>query len=85
MADVKDYLKSQLCTKLPVPDKLFTGQTIIVTGSNVGYVCLLWPLILRDCRHRILETYRLENFSVSEQFGHWDFWNISPNPILIFL
>jgi len=38
MGDVKDFYKSQLYTKIPVPDKLFTGQTIIVTGSNVGYV-----------------------------------------------
>jgi len=29
------FLKSQF-TKLPYPDKKFTGQTVIVTGSNVG-------------------------------------------------
>lgn len=32
----KQYLKSQLLTTLPVPTKSFTGQTIIVTGSNTG-------------------------------------------------
>lgn len=33
---IKQYLKSQLRTTLPVPNKSFTGQTIIVTGSNTG-------------------------------------------------
>lgn len=33
---VKQYLKSQLLTKLPIPTKSFTGQTVIVTGSNTG-------------------------------------------------
>lgn len=33
---IKDYLKSQLLTRLPVPTKLFTGQTVIVTGANTG-------------------------------------------------
>lgn len=33
---IKQYLKSQLLTTLPVPTKSFTGQTIIVTGSNTG-------------------------------------------------
>lgn len=33
---IKQYLKSQLRTTLPVPTKSFTGQTIIVTGSNTG-------------------------------------------------
>ena len=31
-----DFLRSQVLTKLPYPTKKFTGQTIIVTGSNVG-------------------------------------------------
>jgi retinol dehydrogenase-12 len=30
------FLYSQLFVTLPVPDKDFTGQTIIVTGSNTG-------------------------------------------------
>lgn len=34
--DTKQFLQSQLCVTLPVPSKRFTGQTIIVTGSNVG-------------------------------------------------
>ncbi|KAK3353913.1 putative short-chain dehydrogenase/reductase family protein [Lasiosphaeria hispida] len=33
---VKDYLKGQLCVTLPVSTRKWTGQTIIVTGSNVG-------------------------------------------------
>lgn len=33
---VKQYLKSQLLTNLPISTKSFTGQTIIVTGSNTG-------------------------------------------------
>jgi retinol dehydrogenase-12 len=31
-----DYLHSHLFVKLPSPKKAFTGQTIIVTGSNTG-------------------------------------------------
>ncbi|KAH8649110.1 putative short-chain dehydrogenase/reductase family protein [Xylariales sp. PMI_506] len=34
--DAVDFFRSQLCVKLPSPTKLYTGQTIIVTGSNVG-------------------------------------------------
>ncbi len=30
------FLKSQCCVRLPYPEHKFTGQTIIVTGSNVG-------------------------------------------------
>lgn len=30
------FLKSQLCTKLPYPTSDFSGQTIIITGSNTG-------------------------------------------------
>jgi retinol dehydrogenase 12 len=30
------YLHAQMIAKLPYPTKLFTNQTIIVTGSNVG-------------------------------------------------
>jgi retinol dehydrogenase-12 len=30
------FLKSQLFTHLPYPSTSFTGQTIIITGSNVG-------------------------------------------------
>lgn len=33
---IKQYLKSQLLTKLPIPTKSFTGQTVIITGSNTG-------------------------------------------------
>lgn len=33
---IKQYLKSQLLTTLPVPTKSFAGQTIIITGSNTG-------------------------------------------------
>jgi len=33
---IKQYLKSQLVTTLPTPTKSFTGQTIIITGSNTG-------------------------------------------------
>lgn len=33
---IKQYLKSQLLTRLPTPTKSFTGQTIIITGSNTG-------------------------------------------------
>lgn len=33
---IKQYLKSQLLTTIPIPTKSFTGQTIIVTGSNTG-------------------------------------------------
>lgn len=33
---IKQYLKSQLFTNLPISTKSFTGQTIIVTGSNTG-------------------------------------------------
>lgn len=33
---IKQYLKSQLITKLPIPTKSFAGQTVIVTGSNTG-------------------------------------------------
>ncbi|KAK2609684.1 hypothetical protein N8I77_003174 [Diaporthe amygdali] len=32
----KQFLKSQLLTHLPTPAKRFTGQTIIITGSNTG-------------------------------------------------
>lgn len=35
-ARTKQYLKSQLLTKLPIPTKSFAGQTVIVTGSNTG-------------------------------------------------
>lgn len=31
-----EFLQSQLFTEVPVPTKKFTGQTIIVTGSNTG-------------------------------------------------
>ncbi|KAF3397087.1 Short chain dehydrogenase yanD [Talaromyces pinophilus] len=34
--DVAGFFRSQLCVKLPVPTKQYTGQTVIVTGSNVG-------------------------------------------------
>lgn len=30
------FLKSQFFTKLPYPDWNFTGQTVIITGSNTG-------------------------------------------------
>ena len=30
------YIHSQLCVKIPYPTKLFTNQTIIVTGSSTG-------------------------------------------------
>lgn len=36
LSDVKQYLNSQLHVKLPIPTTSFTGQTIIVTGSNTG-------------------------------------------------
>lgn len=36
MASVRDYVHSQTCVTMPVPKAKFTGQTIIVTGSNVG-------------------------------------------------
>ncbi|KAH7305942.1 putative short-chain dehydrogenase/reductase family protein [Stachybotrys elegans] len=32
----KDFLRSQLLVKLPVPTKSFAGKTVIVTGSNTG-------------------------------------------------
>ena len=34
--DPLSFFRSQLCVKLPVPTKQFSGQTIIVTGANVG-------------------------------------------------
>lgn len=34
--DFVGFLRSQLCVELPVPTKKYTGQTVIVTGSNVG-------------------------------------------------
>jgi retinol dehydrogenase 12 len=34
--DVSGFFRSQLCVKLPVPTKQFSGQTVIVTGANVG-------------------------------------------------
>ena len=36
MVRIVDFLRSQVLTKLPYPTRKFTGQTIIVTGSNVG-------------------------------------------------
>lgn len=33
---IKQYLRSQLFTTLPVPSRSFKGQTIIITGSNTG-------------------------------------------------
>ncbi|KAI8298954.1 Short chain dehydrogenase atnD [Colletotrichum sp. SAR11_240] len=36
MPSVVEFLQSQLFTEVPVPAKKFTGQTIIVTGSNTG-------------------------------------------------
>jgi retinol dehydrogenase-12 len=36
MSTPPGFFKSQVLTKLPYPTKKFTGQTIIVTGSNVG-------------------------------------------------
>ncbi|KAK0736254.1 hypothetical protein B0T21DRAFT_289370 [Apiosordaria backusii] len=30
------YIRNQLCADLPIPTKSYTGQTVIVTGSNVG-------------------------------------------------
>ncbi|KAF2871560.1 hypothetical protein BDV95DRAFT_572280 [Massariosphaeria phaeospora] len=36
MGFVLQFLKSQLFTKLPYPTSDFTGQTIIITGSNTG-------------------------------------------------
>lgn len=33
---IKQYVKSQLLTTLPVPIKSFKGQTVIITGSNTG-------------------------------------------------
>lgn len=30
------FLRSQLFTKLPYPNSIFAGQTVIVTGSNTG-------------------------------------------------
>lgn len=32
----KAFLHSQLLLKLPIPTHKFTGQTIIITGSNIG-------------------------------------------------
>lgn len=34
--DFAGFFRSQLCVKLPIPTKHYTGQTVIVTGSNVG-------------------------------------------------
>ncbi|RDW73549.1 short-chain dehydrogenase family protein [Coleophoma cylindrospora] len=34
--NISSFFHSQLCVKLPVPTKRFSGQTIIVTGANVG-------------------------------------------------
>lgn len=36
MPSVFEFLRSQLWVEVPVPTKRFTGQTIIVTGSNTG-------------------------------------------------
>ncbi|KAI8246504.1 Short chain dehydrogenase atnD [Colletotrichum sp. SAR 10_98] len=36
MPSVIEFLQSQVFTEVPVPTKKFTGQTIIVTGSNTG-------------------------------------------------
>ncbi|KAF6817838.1 short-chain dehydrogenase reductase family [Colletotrichum sojae] len=36
MPSVFQFLRSQLWVEVPVPTKTFTGQTIIVTGSNTG-------------------------------------------------
>ncbi|KAI8263553.1 Short chain dehydrogenase atnD [Colletotrichum sp. SAR 10_77] len=47
MPSVIEFLQSQLFTEVPVPTKDFTGQTIIVTGSNTG-------LGLEAARHFIL-------------------------------
>ncbi|KAK4172949.1 hypothetical protein QBC36DRAFT_195807 [Triangularia setosa] len=30
------YVQSQLCIDLPIPTRSYTGQTVIITGSNVG-------------------------------------------------
>ncbi|KAK3312135.1 hypothetical protein B0H66DRAFT_595770 [Apodospora peruviana] len=34
--NAKEYIKSQVVVKLPIPTKKFSQQTIIVTGSNTG-------------------------------------------------
>ncbi|RDW87243.1 short-chain dehydrogenase family protein [Coleophoma crateriformis] len=34
--NIFSFFRSQLCVKLPVPRNRFSGQTIIVTGANVG-------------------------------------------------
>ncbi|EQB48047.1 hypothetical protein CGLO_12743 [Colletotrichum gloeosporioides Cg-14] len=47
MPSVIEFLQSQLFTEIPVPTKKFTGQTIIVTGSNTG-------LGLEAARHFVL-------------------------------
>ncbi|KAM0427875.1 hypothetical protein ACHAPT_007334 [Fusarium lateritium] len=31
-----NFIRSQKCVKLPIPTKSFTGQMVIVTGSNTG-------------------------------------------------
>ncbi|KAF4833898.1 Short chain dehydrogenase atnD [Colletotrichum tropicale] len=36
MPSIIEFLQSQVFTEVPVPTKKFTGQTIIVTGSNTG-------------------------------------------------
>ncbi|TVY32377.1 Short chain dehydrogenase [Lachnellula subtilissima] len=33
---LSSFLKSQLFTTLPVPSTTFTGQTILITGANIG-------------------------------------------------
>ncbi|KAF4909527.1 Short chain dehydrogenase atnD [Colletotrichum viniferum] len=47
MSSVIGFLQSQLFAEVPVPTKKFTGQTIIVTGSNTG-------LGLEAARHFVL-------------------------------
>ncbi|KAH0434900.1 hypothetical protein CcaCcLH18_05108 [Colletotrichum camelliae] len=47
MSSVLEFLQSQLLTEVSAPTRKFTGQTIIVTGSNTG-------LGLEAARHFIL-------------------------------
>lgn len=59
MALQPTFFKSQLLTKLPYPSKKFTGQTLIVTGSNVG-------IGLEAARHFVrLEVSSNQDFSPS--------------------
>lgn len=36
MSSAINLLRSQLLVEVPIPNKTFTGQTIVVTGSNTG-------------------------------------------------